>query len=464
MMRLADAAQLAGGTLIGADRPCTSVESDTRTLAAGALFVALRGARFDGHDFLPLALERGAAGALVDAARALPPSPLPLIAVADTRLALGRLGAGWRLRFAHPVIGLTGSNGKTTVKEMAAAILRAEAALRGLGAAAVLATRGNRNNDLGVPLTLLELRPQQHRYAVIEMAMNHAGEIAQLARMVRPDVALITNAGSAHIENLGSRDAIAAAKGEIFEGLGAAGIAVLNADDPYLGYWRGLLGGRPVSLFGLDAAADVTAAFEAGPDSSRLRLRTPLGETDLRLPVPGVHNVRNALAAAAAAIAAGAGLEAIATGLGGYAGIPGRLQRRSGLGGALLIDDTYNANPDSARAAIAVLAAQPGHRILVIGDMAELGAGAPALHAEIGACARAAGVDALYALGPLSAAAAAQFGAGARHCATLEELVASVAPRLDSSCTVLVKGSRSSRMERAVDALADPRETGRHAA
>jgi UDP-N-acetylmuramoyl-tripeptide--D-alanyl-D-alanine ligase len=462
-MRLAEAAQLAGGTLSGADGPCTSVDSDTRTLAAGALFVALRGARYDGHDFLSLASERGAAGALVERGR-VPQAPLPRIEVADTRLALGRLGAGWRLRCAHPVIGLTGSNGKTTVKEMLAAILRAEAALHGLPASAVLATRGNRNNDIGVPLTLLELRPPQHRYAVVEMGMNHAGEIARLTRMVRPDVALITNAGSAHIENLGSRDAIAAAKGEIFEGLGACGSAVLNADDPYLGTWRRLLGGRPLSLFGLDAAADVTASVDAEPDGSRLRLRTPRGEVECRLRVPGLHNVHNALAAAAAALAVGAGTAALATGLGGYTGIPGRLQRRAGLGGALLIDDSYNANPDSARAAIAVLAAQPGHRILVLGDMAELGEGAPALHAEIGACARAAGVDALYTLGPLAAAAAAGFGPGARHCATLDELVASVAPRLDSSCTVLVKGSRSSRMERAADAFADPQEAGRHAA
>jgi UDP-N-acetylmuramoyl-tripeptide--D-alanyl-D-alanine ligase len=455
MMLLSQAATLLGGQSVGADVLFTGVSTDTRTLRAGDLFVALRGDRHDAHGFLPQARAAGAAAAMVDKAADLTPGHgLPLVRVADTRSALGALAASWRARFAIPLIALTGSSGKTTVKEMLASILR-EAVRRTSPDAhedSVLATRGNLNNDIGMPLTLLQLRAG-HRYAVIEMGMNHAGELRALARLSRPDVAVVNNAGTAHIEYLGSHEAIARAKGEIFEGLGPRGIAVINGDERFAPLWRELAGERARVEFALDRAADVTAVYELGASESAIALRAGGAEAHTVIPAPGLHNVRNALAAAAAATALQIPLDVIAAGLGHFPGIAGRLQRRHGLAGATVLDDTYNANPESVRAGIAVLACSAGKKLLVLGDMGELGTAAGALHTELGTVAREAGIDRLFALGEQSKLATETFGPGATHYARIEELLADLEPALGPDITVLVKGSRFMRMERVVQAI-----------
>jgi UDP-N-acetylmuramoyl-tripeptide--D-alanyl-D-alanine ligase len=448
-MRLSEAARALSAPFQGADVDVRSVATDSRTLEPGALYVALRGQRFDGHRFLDAAARAGAIAALVDAQGAAHrPGSLPIVTVDDTRLALGGLAANWRGRFELPVVALTGSSGKTTVKEMLAAILREAAG----SADAVLATRGNLNNDIGVPLMLLELR-ERHRYAVLEMGMNHTGEISYLTRLARPDVALVTNAGSAHIEYLGSREAIARAKGEIFEGLGERGVAVVNADDAYAPMWRGLAVGKRVIDFSIERAAQVMATYRLRAFDSEVVLKADGAEAIARLDAPGVHNVRNALAAAAAAVALDVPLATIAAGLARYSGVKGRLQKKNASGGALVIDDTYNANPESSRAAIDVLAQSQGRRIFVFGDMGELGADAPRLHAEVGTHAKAAGIDRLIAFGDHAAEAARAFGAGATHHESLDALLDEVRSLLGPGVTVLVKGSRFMRMERVVAAL-----------
>jgi UDP-N-acetylmuramoyl-tripeptide--D-alanyl-D-alanine ligase len=450
MMRLTEAARATGGSLRGEDREFGAVTSDTRTLTAGALFVALKGGRFDGHDFVAQAAAAGAAAALVQESGLgkAEGCPMPLIAVQDTRLALGRLAAYWRAKFTLPLVALTGSSGKTTVKEMLAGILR------GLGGEeAVLATRGNLNNDIGLPLTLLELKPS-HRYAVIEMGMNHAGEIRYLVGLAAPDVALVSNAGRAHLEFLGSEEAIARAKGEIFEGLEVDGTAVINADDRFAPLWRALAAGRKQVDFGLDRPAAVSASCELRPFDSGMVLQTPRGSTSVTLPAPGLHNVRNALAASAAAVALDVGVADIARGLTRFGGVKGRLQRKPARNGAVLVDDTYNANPDSVAAAIEALARMPGRRVLVLGDMGELGPEAGALHAEAGRAAAARGIDVLYTLGSLAEQAARAFGSAARHFSRIEDLLAELEKALAPGATLLVKGSRFMRMERVVNALA----------
>ncbi len=443
MMRLSEAARAVSATLRGEDRAFNAVSTDTRTLSPRALFVALRGERFDGHDFLGQAATRQAAGALVqDAARL--PAGLPALVTDDTRLALGRLGAYWRGKFPVPLVALTGSNGKTTVKEMLASILRVAG-----GEDTVLATRGNLNNDIGVPLTLLEIR-SGHLYAVVEMGMNHAGEIRYLARLAAPDVALVNNAGPAHIEFLGSQEAVARAKGEIFEGLKAGGTAVINADDRYAALWQELVAGRKMVNFGIEREAAVTATYALRYLESEIVVRTPLGEAAAVLKAPGVHNVRNALAASAAAVALQVPAPAIAKGLARFAGIKGRLQKKGGVNGATLIDDTYNANPESVRAAVAVLAQAPGKKLMVLGEMGELGAGAAALHAEVGRAAREAGIDRMFTLGEIAAHAARAFGPNGRHFTRIEDLLAEIENLLAPDVTVLVKGSRFMQMERVV--------------
>jgi UDP-N-acetylmuramoyl-tripeptide--D-alanyl-D-alanine ligase len=453
-MTLCEAARAMQAAYSGTDATFTAVCIDTRTGASGELFFALRGERFDGTDFVPDALAQGAAAAVVarGSADRLDRAPLErLMLVDDARLALGRLGAYWRGRCANPLLALTGSNGKTTVKEMTAAILGVAAG----GPEHVLATAGNLNNDIGVPLTLLRLAPE-HRYAVVEMGMNHAGEIRYLSTLARPDVALVNNAGTAHLENLGSREAIARAKGEIFGGLVPGGTAVINADDPYAPMWRKTAGACRQIAFALDRPADVRGRCRLRADGSTLDLDTPGGRGTVEIAVAGEHNARNALAAAAAAVAVEVGMDAIVAGLTGYRGVQGRLQQKVGVAGARLIDDTYNANPDSVAAAISVLAAAPGRRLFALGDMGELGPDARALHAEVGAYAKAAGIDALVALGELSVHAVAAFGAGARHCGSLDELLDAIRPELGPHVTVLVKGSRFMQMERVVAALAAP--------
>jgi UDP-N-acetylmuramoyl-tripeptide--D-alanyl-D-alanine ligase len=443
MLSLSAAAKALNAETSGTDVTFSGVTTDSRAVAAGDLFVALKGERFDGHNYVRQVIEQGAVAALVE--RRDPAwGDFPLLVVRDARLALGELAGHWRSLFAIPVVALTGSSGKTTVKEMIAAILREQA-----GDQAVLATKGNLNNDIGMPLTLLGLR-DTHRYAVIEMGMNHPGEIAYLTRVARPDVALVINAQAAHLAGLGTVEAVARAKGEIFEGLAANGVAVINADDDYAGLWRELAAGHRVIRFGLKQPAEVSACFKLQPFGSEIEIVTPSGKFAVTLPVPGEHNVRNALAAAAVAQALGVDNATVAAGLAKVAGVKGRLLKNPGLHGATLIDDTYNANPGSVRAAIAVLAGMSGKKVLVLGDMGELGENARAMHAEIGAAAKAAGIDLLFTLGDLSAAAALAFGAGGRHFEYIEDLLHDVENLLAPDVTVLVKGSRFMQMERVV--------------
>lgn len=442
-MKLYEVAQAIGATAIGADVEWTRVTTDSRGDVAGTLFVALRGDRFDGHAFVADVLARGAAAVMIAADASLDVSPA--LRVVDTRLGLGQLAAWHRRQMPARLVAITGSNGKTTVKEMTAAILKADA-----GEKAVLATQGNLNNDIGLPLTLLQLTPA-HRYCVAEMGMNHPGELAYLTRLAEPDVALVNNAQRAHLAGLGTVAAVAAAKGEIYAGLRAGGIAIINADDAHADLWRRCAGSHVRLGFGLGATADVRAERKA----ERLSLHTPRGCIETRLNVPGEHNLRNAAAATAAALALGAATEAVACGLAGYVGVKGRLQVHDCILGARLIDDTYNANPDSVSAAIAVLAAEPGYRVLVLGDMGELGTTAAALHAEMGSQAKAAGIDRLLAFGDLALHAARAFGEGGQHFEMIEDLLAGAEQALGPQVTMLVKGSRFMKMERVVQSFVE---------
>jgi UDP-N-acetylmuramoyl-tripeptide--D-alanyl-D-alanine ligase len=443
MLDLETAAREIGAGRRGLNASFDGVTTDSRQVSHGDLFVALKGERFDGHDFVDQALELGAVGAMVCEAERVTHPHARLILVDDTRIGLGRLAQRWRARFPIQLIGLTGSNGKTTVKEMIAGCIRAAA-----GDNAVLATAGNLNNDIGVPLMLLRLR-SHHRYAVIEMGMNHLGEIRYLTGLAAPTVALVTNAGVAHIGEVGSREAVAKAKGEIYEGL-RDGIALINADDSFAGYWRGLNRGRRIVDFGLERAASVQGSCRLVPGGSRIAVTMPDASYEVGLQVPGVHNALNALAACAAAYALRVPWRAVVRALAEFEGANGRLQTKPCRGGGVLIDDTYNANPDSTRAAIAVLARYPGVRILVLGDMGELGAEGPALHEAIGAAAKQAGIDSLLTLGELSEAATRAFGSGAQHFRDADALCAALEPMLGPEVTVLIKGSRFMRMERLV--------------
>jgi UDP-N-acetylmuramoyl-tripeptide--D-alanyl-D-alanine ligase len=450
MMSLAEAATATQGRLSGPDARFSRVSTDSRALGPGELFVAIRGERFDGHEFLAAVRAQGAAGALIDAQYS-GPAPLPVIVVDDTRRALGRLGRHWRGRFAPTLVAVAGANGKTTTKEMLAAILRAHA-----GAEAVLATRGNLNTDIGVPMTLLELGAT-HRYCAIELGMNHPGEIAWLASIAQPAIAVVTNAQREHMEFMKSVAASAEENAEVLRALPAGGTAVINADDAHAAVFAAASGARRTVRFGLAPEADVSGGYALKPLSSELALRTPQGEARATLAVPGLHNVRNALAAAACAHAAGIAPETIARGLSAFRPYAGRSQAMRTRAGATLIDDSYNANPDSVRAAIDVLAACPRPTVLVLGDMGEVGDDGPAFHREIGDYARRRGISALCALGEASREAAAAFGGGARHFDSPEALVAA----LPEAATLLVKGSRFMRMERVVAALTgDP--TGVH--
>jgi UDP-N-acetylmuramoyl-tripeptide--D-alanyl-D-alanine ligase len=450
-LRLREAADYLDGEWSGDDAAFTAVSTDTRQLPTGALFVALTGPNFDGHDFIAAARERGACAALVSRPVA---DPLPQIRVADTRLALGQLAAMWRTRFIGPLIALTGSNGKTTLKEMIAAILR----VRG----PTLATEGNLNNDIGVPLTLLRLNGKQ-TYAVIEMGANHPGEIAYLTHLARPDVAIINNAGPCHLEGFGDVAGVARGKGEIFQGLGKEGVAIINRDDPYADYWLSLNSGRRRVDFGLDSPATVSGQI-LDATINHFRLRAAEGEIEIRLPVPGRHNIRNALAAAAATLTIGATLAEVRQGLENLHGVGGRMQRLPGRHGGAVIHDAYNANPASLAAALQTVGTEPGRKWLVLGDMRELGPKADELHAQSGQAARMSGFERLYALGEHSQAAVQAFGSGGEHFATVETLAAALDHALQNSSEpplVLVKGSRGMRMERVVAALAAPGEFSR---
>ena len=493
MMLLSQAAQVLNGKLIGPDVRFAAVSTDSRKIKTGDLFIALRGEHFDGYEFVAQAAQKGAVAALVNADSHEAHSPVlspdettgettshltspakdagqvigyshstspakdagqvagyqhSVLLVDDTRLALGQLAAYWRKQFDIPLAAITGSNGKTTVKEMLAGILRVAAGSND----AVLTTHGNLNNDIGMPLTLLQLNAQ-HRYAVIEMGMNHPGEIDYLTRIACPDVALITNASGAHLAGLGTVEAVAHAKGEIFAGFKPQGAAVINADDDYAPLWRSLAGTHPLLEFGLGQPADVSGQWQPQDAGLRLDAQTPSGDFSADLQVPGAHNARNALAATAAAIALNVPLEVIALGLEKFGGVAGRLQRKAARHGAILIDDTYNANPASLRAAISVLAQADGRRVLVLGDMGELGDNAAALHAEIGSEARNAGIEKMYALGDLSRNAVRAFGSGAQHFERIEDLQKALEDELDADTTMLVKGSRFMKMERVVQYL-----------
>ncbi|SIT23502.1 bifunctional UDP-N-acetylmuramoyl-L-alanyl-D-glutamate--2,6-diaminopimelate ligase MurE/UDP-N-acetylmuramoyl-tripeptide--D-alanyl-D-alanine ligase MurF [Achromobacter sp. MFA1 R4] len=420
------------------------VSTDTRRIGEGELFVALVGENFDAHEYLDQAASRGACAAVV--AHRVPDAGMPQLVLGDTRVALTRIGAAWRARFSLPVVAVTGSNGKTTTKEMISAMLA-----QWQGEAGRLATAGNLNNDIGVPLTLLRLRAE-HRAAVFELGMNHPGEIAQLAAIAAPTVALVTNAQREHQEFMHTVEAVARENGAAIAALPADGVAVYPGDEPYSDIWDALAAPRRVLRFGLQPGLDVYAEqIIAEVDATRCRVVTPVGVADLMLPVPGLHNLRNALAAIASAIAAGAPLETAVRALAGFSPVAGRMQHKRMGDGTLLIDDTYNANPDSVRAAIEVLARMAGKRVLVLGDMGEIGDNGPAMHAEVGHYAREHGLDAFITLGEASRAAAAAFGPGAHACASVDEVVAALRG-LRPSC-VLVKGSRFMRMERVVTAF-----------
>ncbi|MCC7040751.1 MAG: UDP-N-acetylmuramoyl-tripeptide--D-alanyl-D-alanine ligase [Burkholderiales bacterium] len=442
------AAQAVRGRPLGGSAAFRRVTTDSRDVAPGDLFVALRGEHYDGHDFVGAALDRGAVGAIVADARA---HDLPgvRIAVADPLAALGELAAHWRRQFTLPVVVIVGSNGKTTVKEMTAAILREE-----FGVDGVLATRGNRNNAIGLPLTLLALDATQ-RAAVIELGMNHRGETRELVAIAAPTIVLVNNAQREHQEFMASVADVAAEHADAIAGLAPGGVAIVNADDAHADLWRSAAARASacVTSFGFAAGSDVTATLRPAAAGSVLALNTPVGHAHVNLTAPGVHMARNALAAAAAAIGAGASIGAVKRGLASFRPVAGRLVTVWATGGACVLDDSYNANPDSMRAAIDVLAAAPGIRVLVVGDMGEVGAQGPAFHREVGAHARERGIDRLYALGAQSAEAASAFGAGAAHFTDVEALSAALRAEAGEGVTFLVKGSRFMRMERVVAAL-----------
>jgi UDP-N-acetylmuramoyl-tripeptide--D-alanyl-D-alanine ligase len=437
-MTLAACAQLLDGRLHGRDAEFLGVSQDTRSLQRGDLYVALIGVRYDGHAFLNEAARAGAAGALVSR---VSESALAVVQVTDTRLSLGELAAHWRRKFSLPVIAVTGSNGKTTVKNMIAAIM----AETGPG----LATQGNLNNDIGVPLTLLRLRSGD-RYAVIEMGMNHPGEIAYLTGLTRPTVALITNAAEAHLAGLGSVENVARAKGEIFSGLAEDGVAVINADDPHAGLWRALATPHSCIRFGLDRPADVRADYTLDCSGASIHLSTTQGDITMRLPLLGRHNVMNALAAAGASLAAGAQLADIKRGIEKLRAVSGRLEVKPGVNGARVLDDTYNANPASLAAGVEVLKDADGERVLVLGDMAELGEAALDIHRRVGELARTLGINRLFALGDFSKLAVKGFGKGGKHFSNYPELVEALRGCMHPQMTVLVKGSRVMRMDQVV--------------
>jgi UDP-N-acetylmuramoyl-tripeptide--D-alanyl-D-alanine ligase len=454
MEHLSALAQRVGGRLVGADASFERVVTDTRQLRRGDLFVALKGENFDGHDYVLQAASLGAAGSLV--AQPVDGAPSQVLAN-DTLAALQDYARSWRSDFDLPLIGVTGSSGKTTTKQMLAAVCTARGP--------VLATQGNLNNHIGVPLTLLRLR-REHRTAVIEMGANHLGEIGLLAAIARPDVGIVTQAGDAHLEGFGSREGVARGKGEMYTALGGRGVAVINRDDAYFDLWRELAGDASVLSFGLSESAQVRAEGirgepEQAPEAMVFTLLTPQGRVRVELPLPGRHNVLNALAAAAAGVALGIDLQDIAAGLARVRPVAGRLSWLATPQGARLLDDSYNANPTSLRAALDLLAGLPGQRWLVLGDMRELGEDSPALHQEAGRNARAAGIDRLYTIGALARLAAEGFGPQAQHCDTVEDLIEALRDALADAdaarVALLVKGSRSSRMERVVAAL-----TGTH--
>ncbi|TDN67680.1 UDP-N-acetylmuramoyl-tripeptide--D-alanyl-D-alanine ligase [Paraburkholderia sp. BL10I2N1] len=456
MFSLREAALLIPGATVLGDESATfdRVSTDSRTAGPRDLFVALKGDRFDAHDFLPEVATRHVSAALVT--RSPGDWRIPALRVADTRVALGALARGWRRRFSMPLVAVTGSNGKTTVKEMISSIFAAA-----VGSEARLATAGNFNNDIGLPLTLFRLT-EAHQLAVVELGMNHPGETDLLAKITEPTVAVVNNAQREHQEFMATVEAVALEHASVIHALRPDGVAVFPADDAYASIWRVAATGNPILDFALNSAERATdAAITATFAGNRLTIDTPQGRVEITLQVLGEHNARNALAATAAALAAGVSLDAIRRGLEAFGAVKGRLQvKRAALGalaGATVIDDTYNANPDSMRAAIDVLASQPSPRVLVMGDMGEVGDDGPAFHREVGAYAKERGIDALVAMGDASRDACSAYGAEARHFDGVPALVAHLLQAgFGSAATILVKGSRFMQMERVVDAVTSP--------
>jgi len=445
--RLTEILRHATGQLAGEDRAFSSVSTDTRTLKPGALFVALTGPNFDGHNFVAQAAERGAAAALVDRPVAV---ALPQAVVGDSLAALSAFARQWRRQFHIPLIGVTGSNGKTTTKELLSAILSR--------IAPTLVTRGNLNNHIGVPLTLLELTAA-HRYAIVEMGANHRGEIAHLAGIAEPTIGLVTNAGAAHLEGFGGLEGVALGKSEMFRHLPREGVAVVNADDAYASMWRDCRSAERCLTFGIEQRADFMARnIQSGDVAGAFRidfeLVTPDGARTARLGLGGMHNLRNALGAAAAAYAAGARLDDLVAGLAAMRAVAGRLDLKAAVNGAFLVDDSYNANPSSLKAGLDVLRSFSGTRWLVLGDMLELGDRENELHAEIGRYAKDSGIARLLAVGARSRFAVEAFGRGAQWFADMESLIAEARSSLAPGTAVLVKGSHSSRLDRVATALA----------
>ena len=452
MMRLSAIAMWTHGHLHGADVEVTGVAIDSRKVQPGDLFVAFKGERVDGHAYLPDAKARGAVAALVEHRVE---SELPQVEVHSCELALGDLASAVRAQRNARVIGITGSNGKTTVKMLTASILARHGRTH--------VNTGSYNNEIGLPLTLLWM-PEDTEYAVLEMGAGKPGDIDYLAAIARPDIGLVNIIAPAHLERMGTIEAVAETKGAVYRALPADGVAVINADDAFASFFMGLAGGRRVLRFGLDHKADVGAEIlEQRADGSRFVLSTPHGDAEVRLPLPGRHNIANALAASTVALALEVPLDTIVAGLEQAIAVEGRLKRIAMPDGWTLVDDSYNANPSSMHAAIDTLALAAGERWLVLGDMAELGPEARALHAAVGRHARERGIERLFAVGPLSAAAAEAFGAGGRHFADKAALLAALHPDLHAGVTCLVKGSHSSGMEQVVAALkSGPTKEGAH--
>jgi UDP-N-acetylmuramoyl-tripeptide--D-alanyl-D-alanine ligase len=436
-MRLSELAAVLDCPVPQRDVTVDAIVSDSRRVDFGALFAALPGSQVDGHDFAPAAVQLGAVALLVNRRLDL---DVPQLVVGDVLFALGRLAALLRQRLDPVVVGITGSNGKTTVKEMVASILRP--------AGAVLATRGNYNNELGVPLSLFELKPS-HRFAVLELGASKPGDIAYLAEIARPDVGLITNIGPAHLGGFGSEEGVARAKGEIYAALPADGHAVINADEPWTGLWAGVNRAGHVLTFGSGPGCDVRVTG----DEQQPVLQTPQGAFELRLALPGAHNRLNAAAATAVALALGISLDDIRAGLEGVRPVPGRLNFIDTSTGWTVIDDTYNANPASLYSALQVLSGMQGTPWLVLGDMKELGTDSPKMHREVGDAARAMGVMRLFATGEMSVHAVDAFGEGGEHFSSRDALADSLRRQLRPGINCLVKGSRSMGMEAVVEAI-----------
>ncbi|MFV9614394.1 MAG: UDP-N-acetylmuramoyl-tripeptide--D-alanyl-D-alanine ligase [Gammaproteobacteria bacterium] len=449
-MMMSQIAEALHASLHGDDVMITGISKDTRNIHPGDLYVALKGERFDGHQFVAEANLSGAVGALVSDSQSV---DVPQVQVDDTRVALGQLAAYWRRKFTGKLIGITGSNGKTSVKEMCRKILADYAGTR-----EVLSTKGNLNNDIGLPLMLLELT-EQHQFAVIEMGANHVGEIDYLASIARPDVAIVTNAGLAHLEGFGSLENIAKAKAEIYKGLSGSGVAVVNLDDAFSSLWIDYCseysaGKRVITFSMLDDSADVFAKLTA---DNCYQIIAPNDRAELQLKVPGKHNVMNALAAIAATLSLEVPLQDIVTSLSEFENIQGRLTVLDAEAGFRVIDDTYNANPLSVSAAIDVLADMQADTVLVLGDMAELGKDAEKLHGEIGDKAKSAGIKALYATGKLCENTVNAFGENGFYFKNKNELINALNKKLTADEVVLVKGSRSAAMEEVVERILTPK-------